>query len=324
MKQLPKKLVVVGMRHIGGASQYVRDYLREGSIVILKQVYSEHGVNGRAFEVYAPEKMRKLGYIRNQDVPLLPNKEPYEIFEYKITTIRENYLVINHAYSTSDEHEITYRENPYLVGLDAYAAISSDTVNSHIFTDKITKSNTVEKESSMNTQNLRNQIFREVKNVVIDIQTGALGFQNKDGIATYVAGTISVNPIVDFGVKVPAFAMRVAVKDLKPGDIILQGDDASFYHSETEAGYEVLTLNGEVRQIGNVSNLFFGANTVLAVKNMFGNSGMNPMMMAMMMGEEKEGFDMKTFALMSMMGQNMGTGDSNMSQMMMMAMFMNK
>jgi hypothetical protein len=341
MKQLPKKLVVVGMRHIGGASQYVRDYLREGSVVILKQVDSEHGVNGRAFEVYAPEKMRKLGYIRNQDVPLLPNKEPYEIFEYKITTIRENYLVINHAYSTSDEHEITYRENPYLVGLDAYAAISSDTVNSHIFTDKIAKSNTVEKESSMitdkiaksntvekessmNTQNLRNQIFREVKNVVIDIQTGALGFQNKDGIATYVAGTISVNPIVDFGVKVPAFAMRVAVKDLKPGDIILQGDDASFYHSETEAGYEVLTLNGEVRQIGNVSNLFFGANTVLAVKNMFGNSGMNPMMMAMMMGEEKEGFDMKTFALMSMMGQNMGTGDSNMSQMMMMAMFMNK
>lgn len=324
MKQLPKKLVVVGMRHIGGASQYVRDYLREGSIVILKQVDSEHGVNGRAFEVYAPEKMRKLGYIRNQDVPLLPNKEPYEIFEYKITTIRENYLVINHAYSTSDEHEITYRENPYLVGLDAYAAISSDTVNSHIFTDKITKSNTVEKESSMNTQNLRNQIFREVKNIVIDIQTGALGFQNTDGIATYVAGTISVNPIVDFGVKVPAFAMRVAVKDLKPGDIILQGDDASFYHSETEAGYEVLTLNGEVRQIGNVSNLFFGANTVLAVKNMFGNSGMNPMMMAMMMGEEKEGFDMKTFALMSMMGQNMGTGDSNMSQMMMMAMFMNK
>lgn len=324
MKQLPKKLVVVGMRHIGGASQYVRDYLREGSIVILKQVDSEHGVNGRAFEVYAPEKMRKLGHIRHQDVPLLPNKEPYEIFEYKITTIRENYLVINHAYSTSDEHEITYRENPYLVGLDAYAAISSDTVNSHIFTDKITKSNTVEKESSMNTQNLRNQIFREVKNIVIDIQTGALGFQNTDGIATYVAGTISVNPIVDFGVKVPAFAMRVAVKDLKPGDIILQGDDASFYHSETEAGYEVLTLNGEVRQIGNVSNLFFGANTVLAVKNMFGNSGMNPMMMAMMMGEEKEGFDMKTFALMSMMGQNMGTGDSNMSQMMMMAMFMNK
>lgn len=324
MKQLPKKLVVVGMRHIGGASQYVRDYLREGSIVILKQVDSEYGVNGRAFEVYAPEKMRKLGYIRNQDVPLLPNKEPYEYFEYKITTIRENYLVINHAYSTSDEHEITYGKNPYLVGLDAYAAISSDTVNSHIFTDKIAKSNIIEKESNMNTQNLRNQIFREVKNIVIDIQTGALGFQNTDGIATYVAGTISVNPIVDFGVKVPAFAMRVAVKDLKPGDIILQGDDASFYHSETEAGYEVLTLNGEVRQIGNVSNLFFGANTVLAVKNMFGNSGMNPMMMAMMMGEEKEGFDMKTFALMSMMGQNMGTGDSNMSQMMMMAMFMNK
>ena len=308
MKQLPRKLVVVGMRHIDGASQYVRDYLREGSVVTLKQVDSEHGVDGRAFEVYAPAKLSKLGYVRNQDVPLLPDKDPYEIFEYKVTTIRENYLIINHAHMVN-----SYESGPYV------ANITSNSITS----DKITKSTIVKETTSMNTQNLRNQIFREVKNVVIDIQTGTLGFQNKDGIATYVDGTISVNPIVDFGVKVPAFAMRVAVKDLKAGDIILQGEDASFYHRETEAGYEVVTLNGEVRQVGNVSNMFFGANTVLAVKNMFGNSGMNPMMMAMMMGEEKEGFDMKTFALMSMMGQNQGT-DNGMQQMMMMAILMNK
>jgi hypothetical protein len=309
MKQLPQKLVVVGMRHIEGASQYIRGFVYEGSFVCLKQVNSEHGVDGRAFEVYASETMKKLGYIRNQDVPLLPNIASNEAFEYSVTTIRQNYLVINLPKTGS----ITYQASPYVANI----------TNSSITADKITKSSIVKEGISMNTQNLRNQIFREVKNVVIDIQTGTLGFQNKDGIATYVDGTISVNPIVDFGVKVPAFAMRVAVKDLNAGDIILQGDDASFYHRETEAGYEVLTLNGEVRQVGNVSNLFFGANTVLAVKNMFGNSGMNPMMMAMMMGEEKEGFDMKTFALMSMMGQNQGT-DSGMQQMMMMAMLMNK
>lgn len=308
MKQLPRKLVVVGMRHIDGASQYVRDYLREGSAVTLKQVDSEHGVDGRAFEVYASGMPRKLGYVRNQDVPLLPDKDPFEIFEYKVTTIRENYLIINYAGMVN-----SYESDPYVVNI----------TSSSITSDKIALSNNLKKDTSMNTQNLRNQIFREVKNVVIDIQTGTLGFQNKDGIATYVDGTISVNPIVDFGVKVPAFAMRVAVKDLKAGDIILQGEDASFYHRETEAGYEVVTLNGEVRRVGNVSNMFFGANTVLAVKNMFGNSGMNPMMMAMMMGEEKEGFDMKTFAIMSMMGQNQGT-DNGMQQMMMMAMLMNK
>lgn len=317
MKQLPRKLVVVGMRHIDGASQYVRDYLREGSVVTLKQVDSEHGVDGRAFEVYAPGTPRKLGYVRNKDVPLLPDKDPCEIFEYKVTTIRDNYLVINHTHIVNN-----YEDKPYGANIPNIPNITTIT-NSSITADKITKPNIVKEESSMNTQNLRNQIFREVKNVVIDIQTGTLGFQNKDGIATYVGGTISVNPIVDFGVKVPAFAMRVAVKDLNAGDIILQGDDASFYHRETEAGYEVLTLSGEVRQVGNVSNMFFGANTVLAVKNMFGNSGMNPMMMAMMMGEEKEGFDMKTFALMSMMGQNQGT-DNGMQQMMMMAMLMNK
>jgi len=185
--------------------------------------------------------------------------------------------------------------------------------------------NTVKDENKMfNTNSMRDSFFREVKNVAIDIQSGKFGVVTTDGISVYDAanGGVSVNPITDFGVKVPAFAMRVAITDLKAGDIIVGGSEPSFFvELLKEGGYVVTTMSGERRTVGSVTNMFFGKNTVLAVKNMFGE-GVNPMMMALMMGDDKkgEGFDMKTFALMSMMGQNAGNGgmDSNMLMMMMM------
>jgi hypothetical protein len=120
--------------------------------------------------------------------------------------------------------------------------------------------------------------------------------------------------------------MRVAINDLKAGDIIVGGSEPTFFVGLVkDGGYEVVTMNGEHKVIGTVTNMFFGKNTVLAVKNMFGE-GVNPMMMALMMGDDKkgEGFDMKTFALMSMMGNTAGKEGGMDSNMLMMMMLMGK
>lgn len=324
MYKLPDKLIVVGMRFISKAHQTI-EKMKLGADVSLHSDKSEDGVDGWCWKVKHQGDL--IGYIRNQDIPLLPPAEDVsQIYGYEVKVSRQNYLVL-------ERDQIIARLESRKPSTDApVSSTFNGSLQGQIFTAKIDPSQLIDtsrlitnkaKEPGMNTQSLKNQIFREVKNVVLDIQTGALGFQNTEGIATYRDGTVSVNPLVDFAIKVPAFAMRVAVKDLVAGDIIIQGDQASFFHQHTEQGYEVVGLSGEIKQVGNVTNMFFGANTVLAVKNMFGSGGMNPMMMAMMMGEEKEGFDMKTFALMSMMGNQ--TGDQgNMQQMMLMAMLMNK
>ena len=80
---------------------------------------------------------------------------------------------------------------------------------------------------------------------------------------------------------------------------------------------QTIDTKGTVDTVGAVNNLFFGKNTVMAVRNMFSGTGMNPLMLALMLGDNK-GFDAKTFALMSMMGNT--TGDSN--QMLMMALLL--
>ncbi len=114
--------------------------------------------------------------------------------------------------------------------------------------------------------------------------------------------------------------MRTAVDKLVAGDIIVNGDQAQFFvEAVKEGGYKVMSTSGEVSTVGNVKNLFFGANTVLAVKNMFEGSGMNPMMMALMMGDGK--MDTKTLMLMSMMG---GGAMGEMNPMMLMLMMGDK
>lgn len=318
MLALPDKLVVVGMRFVENSSEVIKR-MQPGADVALRAVENNHGVDGRAWEVM--HRGRLIGYIRNQDVDTLP-KAPYRLITgyiitgYTAEVFRQHYIVLRRqpTPTVSQPAVTTLSDLPTtMVGATIPHKLVSE---ANIYTNNHSK-------PKMNTQNLKNQIFREVKNVALDIQTGKLGIQNAEGIATYQDGVVSVNPIVDFGVKVPAFAMRVPIADLNAGDIIIQGDTAHFFHQHTDQGYEVVSLSGEIKQVGSVTNLFFGANTVLAVKNMFGSSNMNPLMMAMMLDEDKEGFDMKTFALMSMMGNQ--TGDqSNMQQMMMMAMLMNK
>lgn len=339
MNKLPNKLIVVGMRYTDPKHQraFNTEYARKKAgklLVTLSLEGNESGVrdlDGRvkAYAVYCnlPETGSiKLGYIRNKDLPALSFHRP-TITGYVVTGVQANYLVLTQeAQDSVDDLRLVSGNNPYKALLDEYGDFNTPGNIQITKTSNISKQ---PKESKMNTASLKDSFFREVKNVVIDIQSGKLGVTSKDGIATFANNQVSVNPIVDFGIKIPAFAMRVEVTNLAEGDIIISGDESTFFKSKTESGYEVVTLSGEVRQVGSVSNMFFGKNTVLAVKNMFGE-GTNPMMMAMLMGDGfSSGGDNKNMMLMMMamsggMGgsaDNIGMGGMNP---MMLAMLMSK
>lgn len=341
MTKLPNKLIVVGMRYTDPKHQraFNAEYALKKAgklLVTLSLEDNESGIrdlDGRvkAYAVYCnlPETGSiKLGYIRNKDLPALSFHRP-TITGYVVTGVQANYLVlIQEAQESVDDLRLVSGNNPCKALLDEYGDFYPLGNTQNTNTSNISEQ---PKESKMNTASLKDSFFREVKNVVIDIQSGKLGVTSKDGIATFANNQVSVNPIVDFGIKIPAFAMRVEVTNLAEGDIIISGDESTFFKSKTESGYEVVTLSGEVRQVGSVSNMFFGKNTVLAVKNMFGE-GTNPMMMAMLMGD---GFgsgdkgDNKNMMLMMMamsggMGgsaDNIGMGGMNP---MMLAMLMSK
>ena len=132
------------------------------------------------------------------------------------------------------------------------------------------------------------------------------------------------------GFDIPAFARRVPVADLSEGDILVGNGEPVFFKEffadpkGGATGYKTVTLNGTVQEVGNVTNLFFGKNSVLAVKNMFSNEsgGMNPMMMLAMSGAL--GGDSKIDPLMLMMMSGGFGGSSNGMNPMMLALMLAK
>lgn len=321
----PDKLIVVGMRYQKGAQDFLANTRPIGRPVTLTKEFNPQGINNVGYLVSIGA--RNLGYIRNPDIGYL-SADTYT--NYEITSIQNNYLVLKlkHSFKVDDRCTVaSMADNPCSEVPVGYTTLGGATTLSEAESRNMAFKQEYEasynekiKETKMNTNSMRDSFFREVKNAVLDITTGGFGITTPDGISIYKDGAVSVNPIVDMGIKVPAFAMRVDVATLTEGDIILNGNDTSFYKGKTEAGYEVVAMNGEVKQVGAITNLFFGKNTVLAIKNMMAGTGMNPLMLAMMMGDgaDGKGFDMKTFALMSMMGakQEGGGMDSNMLMMM--------
>lgn len=297
MSNLPDKLIAVGMRYIAGVPKIVSQ-LNLPQKVHLRCELNDKASNDLALEVIllglGTKSPIKIGYIREADLVHFPSRISGAVYDdYEITTVSSNYLVLR---------------NSNRIICDPNAKISAAyNPCTEVPTD-------IKQKEQTKMNNMRDSFFREIKNAVLDVTTGGFGILTSEGISTYKDGQVSVNPIQEMGIQVPAFAVRVAVDTLAEGDIIINGNEVTFYKGKTDTAYEVVSTSGEVKTMGSISNMFFGKNTVLAVKNMVAGSGMNPMMMAMLMGDGKN-FDMKTLALMSMMGGNTGM-DSNMLMMM--------
>ena len=307
------KLIVVGMSKMPNCPT-----VKVGDALYVSLESNDKGVSGKALKVYKQYGTDQVGYVRNTDLEAMNCNGTIAYHQaladltsslFTVDVVRANYLAIKKRPTT----------NAVKVAAETKSAGGYKQEYDAQYIQEPIKKDT----NMLNTNSMRDQFFREVKNVAIDIQTGKFGISNQDGISVYVDGTINVTPIQELGVKIPAFAMRIPVDKLVAGDIIVNGNESSFFVSSIkEGGYKVMSTSGEVSTVGNVKNLFFGANTVLAVKNMFEGSGMNPMMMALMMGDGK--MDMKSLMLMSMMGGQGGDVMGGMNPMMLMLMMGDK
>lgn len=325
MLQLKDKLIVVGMKYQGKDAENALVKLRLPGVTTTKEVALELEQNNNApfnVGIRVIYEGKHIGYVRNLDIPSSVNLSLWDKFgmtkyvpirlpnKYKVTTVNNNYLVIveNKNYTFDADHNT----DALRYAADKISSLTLPVENNWVtetyeffgLKDPKSFNSNKSEETKMNTSFMKDNFFREVTNAAIDIQSGKFGIFVKEGIAVFNTEdkTISVNPIVDMGIRVPAFAMRVNVSDIKVGDIVFTEDEASFLQEINEKGTMTLVSpSGEVKTTSAVKNLFFGNNTVMAIKNFFGSDTNNMLMMAMMMGDKKD-FDMKTFAMMSMLG----------------------
>lgn len=177
--------------------------------------------------------------------------------------------------------------------------------------------------------NIGNSLFKQVKDVIIDLQTGTMGVKQKNDEAGDVLATVDAdgelvhNPIKQLGLPIPGIAIRTPVADLKPGDIIVMPDGGySFNLGPTEEGGNLKIVNaksGRATNFNPAKNTLLGNNGVLAVRNIFNLGGgggaggglfSNPLMLMLLLGNKDGddgdgglgGLDKKTLMLLMLSG----------------------
>lgn len=179
---------------------------------------------------------------------------------------------------------------------------------------------------------LRDSLFCQVSDVVLDVQTGAVGVKvkNMDGeVIRSLAKdgdkfTLSSNPLKELAVEIPAFAIRTSPDALKPGDIVVLEDDSyGFFVSKADddaVNNPVITVvNAKTGRTGPVNiahNRLFGTYGVLAVKNPFagggfgggGGGGFESLLPLLLLGGEDLG-DKKDLLLLLMLSGGQLGGD---------------
>lgn len=107
---------------------------------------------------------------------------------------------------------------------------------------------------------LLDRFFRKVDGVVWDLMSGNLGVRTKDGIITFVPAefegdgedrketepaNVTINPLDEFGVEIPAFAQDTPVDSLKPGDLIIGSREILGWIVATKGkSFEILKPSG--------------------------------------------------------------------------------
>jgi hypothetical protein len=349
-----QELIVVGMRFQQPAYRDSKLTIGDELSLVLEP---DNKANKNAIAVYY--KDAKIGYIRDADLMFvnrldftaLGKKFKEHNYHFRVDRICTNYLRItkcapNYGYSPLPESRyltgtgtpkreyegILSNGDPFVATMRNQVMAPEERARVKDILAAYNNTEPKEEKKMINTNAMRDSFFKEVKNVAMDMQTGKLGVVTKDGIITSTDEGVSVNPITEMGFNIPAFAMRVPVTDLVKGDIIIGSGDPVFFVEGSKVGYMTVTTNGVMQETGSVANMFFGKNTVMAVKNMFGSGdsagGMNPMLMMAMMGDDKDGkggFDFKKMMMLQMMtGQGGNAGMGGMNPMLMAMMFSDK
>ena len=164
-------------------------------------------------------------------------------------------------------------------------------------------------------------MFREVDDIVWDLQTGRLGILDGDVIYSFEKtgnkSRITKNPIKELGVKVPAYAVATPIESLQPGDIVILDDGQwVFFLSSTpatdddEVTFKGLNYDtGRQTTVTAISNLLLGSKSLLAVKNFIGSEAGNlsSMLPLLMLQDDGDGEGIgEVLGLMTLI-QNQGT-----------------
>lgn len=202
-----------------------------------------------------------------------------------------------------------------------------------------------------NSQKLMDRFFRKVDNVCWDLSTGQIGLFTKEGIATIEGegedAQISINPIDQMGMGVPAFAQTTPVADVKVGDLISVSDRLTgWVTKKTEKQVTLMKVDGTTSAWTppktKMLDFTSGVMVVRSLGDMLGGgtkgagalAGIQGMIMPMMMmGGDFDMERMMPIILMSQMGNltagdgsvasNPMTGMAQMLPMMMMTQMMN-
>ena len=193
---------------------------------------------------------------------------------------------------------------------------------------------------------LKNSMFQEVDDVVWDLQSGQLGVKRGEDdeiITLRKKGTkyeLVSNPLADFSVPVPAWAIRTPVDAIKTGDLVILPDDTWGFFLEnvktpalpptndpttppapvsatsalSNPTIKMIDVsNGSQKTVNVASNALFGTPGLLVVRNIIGDSEVaNSLPILMMIEGKKGGGDVGRLVAMSMMMQNNGEGGGKM------------
>lgn len=171
-----------------------------------------------------------------------------------------------------------------------------------------------------NSQKLMDRFFRKVDNVCWDLSTGSIGLFTPEGIATIDGegedAQISINPIDQMGMGVPAFAQNTPVDDVKVGDLISVSNRLTGWVTKKTAKQVTLmkvdgTSSTWTPPKTKMLDFASGVMVVRSLGDMFGGgtkgasalTGIQGMLMPMMMmGGEIDMDRMMPIILMSQMG----------------------
>lgn len=168
-----------------------------------------------------------------------------------------------------------------------------------------------------------------------------LAIQNNAGVwVSYNNGQVIDVDVMNFDGRQYMFKMPVAIKDIKVGDAVIHNRVPMFVTS-VEGGVHVVDIRaGEAKTIVPTTNMF-GFNFITKIVSMFDafgaaptadqpfgnmlpfmlmgdNKDIDPMMMFMMMNQDKDGFDMSNPMMLYFMFGKDGTKSNDMLPLMMM------
>jgi hypothetical protein len=169
-------------------------------------------------------------------------------------------------------------------------------------------------------ESLTGSMFQEVDDIVWDLQSGRLGILENDVIYSFEQvgkkSRVTKNPIKEFGVKIPAYAIMTPIESLQVGDIIVTDDETWIFFlsaaaatDEVEVTFKGLNYNsGRQTTVTAVTNTLMGTKGVLAVKNFFGtdNASMAGMLPFIMMGGGKKNDIGQMIAMMALANNKAG------------------